>query len=144
MHKALHHLLVGGDVGVQEFENQAFVDHGVFHQQHRAKRALADFLDIAVPAFDYIAGFQRGNVESCITFVFRDNLGNLLGFDQQRFRRFLEFFCLFPSRHHRWRIAIVQIMHRIVNRALDGFVTELRLAVQLRSNRVGAFFVGEP
>ena len=63
VHEALHHLLVRGDVGVQELEDQALLDHGVLHQQHGAEGALADFLDELVAALDDVAGLQRGDVE---------------------------------------------------------------------------------
>ena len=40
----LHHLLVLGDVRVQELEHEPLVDDRVLHQQHGAEGALADLL----------------------------------------------------------------------------------------------------
>ena len=61
--EALHHLFVLRHVRVQELQDQAFLDHGVFHEQHSAERAFADLLDVLVTTFDDLAGFERGDVE---------------------------------------------------------------------------------
>ena len=63
VHEPLHHLLVLRDVRVQELQDQAIVDDGIFHQQHGAERALADLLDVLVAALDQFARLQRRDVE---------------------------------------------------------------------------------
>ena len=63
VHEALHDLFVFRDVRVQELENEPLVDHGVFHEQHGAERALADAFDVLVAAFDDVAGLERLDVE---------------------------------------------------------------------------------
>ena len=63
VHEALHDLLVFRDVRIEELKNEALVDDGVFHEQHRAERALADALDVFVAAFDDVAGLERLDVE---------------------------------------------------------------------------------
>ena len=63
VHEALHHLLVRGDVGVQELQDQALLDDRVFHEQHRAEGALADLLDELVAALDDVARLQGVDVE---------------------------------------------------------------------------------
>ena len=86
VHEALHHLLVRGDVGVQELQDQPLLDHGVFHEQHRAERALADLLDELVAALDDVARLERRDVERGVglRLVFLDDLRQLLIFDEQR------------------------------------------------------------
>ena len=63
VHEALHDLFVFRDVRVQELEDQPLVDHGVFHEQHGAERALADAFDVLVAALDDVAGLQGLDVE---------------------------------------------------------------------------------
>ena len=63
VHETLHDLFVFRDVRVQELEDEALVDHGVFHEQHGAERALADAFDVLVAAFDDVAGLERLDVE---------------------------------------------------------------------------------
>ncbi len=63
VHEALEHLLVRGDVRVQELQDQAFLDDRVLDEHHGAERALADLLDELVAAFDHVAGVQRVQIE---------------------------------------------------------------------------------
>ena len=63
MHEALHDLFVFRDVRVQELEDEPLVDHGVFHEEHRAERALADAFDVLVAALDDVAGLEGLDVE---------------------------------------------------------------------------------
>jgi outer membrane receptor protein involved in Fe transport len=55
VHEALHHFFVGRHIRVQKFQDQALIDHRVFHQQYGTKCAFADFLDVPVASVDYIA-----------------------------------------------------------------------------------------
>ena len=63
MDEALHHLFVGRDIRIQEFENQALVDHLIFHQEHGPECTLADLFDVAIAAIDYIARLEFRNVQ---------------------------------------------------------------------------------
>ncbi len=63
VHDALHHLLVFGHVRIQELQDQAVVDHRVFHQQHGAEGALADLVDEFVAPLDHVALLERADVE---------------------------------------------------------------------------------
>ena len=63
VHEALQHLLVGGDVGVQELQDQALLDDGVLDENDGAERAFADLLDELVAALDHVAVLQRVQIE---------------------------------------------------------------------------------
>ena len=86
--EALHHLLVLGDVRVQELQDQPLIDDGVLHQQHGAEGAVADAVDVLVAALDDVARLERGDVQA------RGSLGRLgrllhrLVRDEQRLCRF--------------------------------------------------------
>ena len=73
--------------GIEEFQDQALLDHGIFHQQHGAERAAADALDVLVAALDDVAGRERRDVELGALAAAGDllhHLGDLAFRDQQR------------------------------------------------------------
>ncbi len=146
MHEALHHLLVRGDVGVQEFEDQALLDNRVFHEQHGAECALADLFDELVAALDDVSRLQGRDVQLRGRRGFLgllDDIRQRRVVDEQRLGRLLHLFRALVGRDLLRRETVVQLLHRACDCLAQGAVGAGRNGLQAHADGVGAPLVGE-
>ena len=153
VHKPLHHFLILRNVRIEELEDQPVVDHGIFHQQHRAKGTLADALDVLVAALHDVARRQRGNIEfGCAAgfggahllndFVIRPDHGNRGGIGRaQRLAKLRNA----AGGRYRWQAASVEPSLQAFQRAGGGArhcgVTRAHVLLQLHADLLDALVV---
>ena len=93
------------------------------HQQYRAKRALADFLDILVAAIDDCSDFQFRDIQDLLNLRFLALGGNqlldLCLVDEQGLRVLLHFFCTNIFCHHGCRELRIDFLYRLI-RVVDN------------------------